>query len=527
MRIRTGIFGAGAIGLFVAIVQGCATEAVVIDETEDSGSVEPVVDSGKKDSSTAKDSSTTTDSSTKPDAAKPDATVTDSSVDAADAAVGPKPGDPFDPLAPKEGAACPPGVNINDTIDRRCGFCGTQRALCEAGAGGAKVVGAYGACTGEKTGAGVCLPGERKINACGFCGTQVQNCDNTCAYITGLCQNEVVNGCTANEVTYIEGVCATATDVRKQTCSAACAKGSPEPCAPRPIDEITVSQTAGTTVTGNFQTTGSLKVPLLSGACPATESSTVSSLYHWVRVKNTGAQEVTVTLSNGVPVGGSRPAVTFTGYAGSTIPTDRKACTLPPATTSPEKITFAIPANSAIMINTQLDTSTATQAKLALEVKTNFIGAEVPAAPDHILTIGPNAGDTVTQNIQFVATQTLDRPNTLSPYTCPRTFSGTQTAYRYIRLVNNTATAKTVDVSGDDPVDTVIAAYPGPDTPISTQRANCVGVINDFCPAAANIATADSCLTGVNVPANGSTIIYIAEYFADDFDANVVRVTTK
>ncbi len=521
MRIRSGIFAVSAVGLFVGIVQGCATEVVTVED-DDSGTT-PVVDAAKPDSNTSKPDSNVPDSA-KPDSSKADTSTPDSTtVDAADAAIGPKPGDPFDPLAPKTGDTCPTGVMENDVVTRRCGKCGSQNALCEAG----RKVGMYGACSGEKTNADACLPGERLVNSCGFCGQQIKNCDNTCSYIEGACQNQVANGCTANEVTYIEGVCAVTTDVRRQVCSAACVKPTPEACAPRPLDEITVSQTANMTVTGNFQTTGSLKLPLLTGtACPATESASTSSLYHYVRLKNNGADEVTVTVSNGIPVGSTRPAVTMAAYAGATIPTDRKACSVAPFTASPESLRFAIPAGGSVIVHTMLDSASATQAKLALEVKTNFVGPETAPAPDHILTIGATSGTTVTQAVQFVNTQTLSRVNTF-PSTCPTTFSSLITAYRYIRLVNPTATDKLVDVSGDDPQDTVLTIYPGANGPISTARAGCQVGTNDTCPAAAGIASADSCLTGVTVPANGSVVVYFAEYFDDDFDATTLRVTTK
>lgn len=518
MRMRAGIFAVTAVGLFIGMVEGCATEVVVPDETD--GSTD-VVDAAKADTSTNKPDTSTPDAA-KPDAAKPDTSTPDTSTsDAADAAIGPKPGDPFDPLAPKTGDACPTGVNVNDVVNRRCGKCGSQNALCEAG----RVVGAYGACSGEKTAADACLPGERIVNPCGFCGQQIKNCDNTCAYIEGACQNQVVNGCTANEVTYIEGVCTVASDVRRQVCSAACVKGAPEACGARPVDEITVSQTAGATVIGNFQTTASVKLPLLTGsACPATESATIQSLYHYARIKNTGADVVTVTVANGIPVGSTRPAVTLAAYPGAAIPADRKACSTPPFTTSPEAITFSIPAGGSVMVHTMMDSATATQSKLALEVKTKFVGPETPPTPDYLLTIGANANDTVTQAVQFVNTQTALRPNIGA---CPVTFSSSTTGFRYVRLTNPTGVDKLVDISGDDPEDTVLAVYPGPNGPLSTNLNACVGSSNDTCPAAASIATADSCVTGVTVPANGSVTVLYQEYFTFDFNPAVLRVTTK
>ncbi len=67
-----------------------------------------------------------------PDTQVPD-TSTGDAADAADATMvdaadsGVVPGEPFDPTKPKAGDPCPAGVNVNDTIDRRCGLCGNQR----------------------------------------------------------------------------------------------------------------------------------------------------------------------------------------------------------------------------------------------------------------------------------------------------------------------------------------------------------------------------------------------------------------
>ena len=527
MRIRTGIFGASAIGLFVAIVQGCATEAVVIDETEDSGTVDPVVDSGKKDSSTAKDSSTTTDSSTKTDAAKPDATVTDSSVDAADSgdgAVADRPGEMFDPLAPKEGAACPVGTNLNDVIERRCGYCGTQKALCEAGAGGAKVVGTYGACSNEKTNADRCLPNARNSVACGFCGTQIRNCDTTCAYITGLCQNEVVNGCVANEVTYIEGVCgpatvppSNATDVRKQTCSASCTKGTPEPCAPRPIDEIVVSQTVGTTVGADISLITSKVARLNTGACPATASSTLSS-YQWARVKNNGADSINVTIANAAPVGGSKQDTVVTYYPGPNIPADRLQC-VGSVKDTPETVTVNIPAGGSVLFHQSLYSGTNTATKARVEVTTNFIGA-----PPTFLAVPAAVGGSSTFPVTLSAAATLARPGlpVTDPDPCPLTVSSTVTPYQYVEVRNSTAAARTVKLE-TTALDTIMSYYTGATPPANAaDRAACVGEFNDEC----NGVGPTSCLNGVTIPANSSITVYVGGYLSSTVGDTGLKVTT-
>lgn len=521
MRREKLVLIAGAWLLAGSVATGCATDAAVIDEPEDEtdASTSAPTDSSTKDATGNRDSATT--DSAKADAEPRDASSDATTTDAADAAIpGPRPGDPFDPTAPKTGDPCPAGVQIADVIERRCGKCGVSRTLCEAG----RIVGTYGACSGEKTAATACLPGERLVNPCGYCGSQVVFCDNTCAYTTGLCQNEVANGCTANEVNYVEGVCAVATDVRKQVCSATCVKQAAEPCAPRPVDEITVSLTAGTTVTGNFSTTGTQKLPLLtSTACPATESSTISSLYHWTRLKNPGADSVTVTVANGVPPGASRPAVTFAGYAGANLPTDRKACSLPPYTTSPEKVTLTIPAGGAYLLHTMLDTASATQAKLALEVTTNFVGAEPAPAPQYTVAMSQTTSGVVNQAITFDATKLLARPNIPSPDpgTCPLVLSSTLTNYSYVRVDNAGATARIATVETTGGVDLMLAYYAGP-APVSTTRTACTGQWADEKGA----TFGDAKLTGVTIPAGGFITVYVGKYSTTTGGTGNLRITT-
>lgn len=516
MKIRNGVIAFSALSLFVGTVVGCATEAVVVDPPDDGVVLDSSTpDTGKVDSS--KPDTGRPDTST-PDSARPDTSTPDSSTpDSADAAPTTRPGDPFDPLAPKAGDMCPAGVQVNDVISRRCGKCGTQSALCETG----RIVGAYGACTNEKTNADACLPGEVIVSECGFCGYQVKRCDNTCSYTEGACLNQVAGGCTKGEVTYLEGICANPTDVRKQTCSQACVKGTPEPCAARPIDEITVSQTAGMIVTGNFATTGTLKAPLLStGTCPVTESATVQSLYHYVRIKNTGADEVTITVANGIPAGATRPAVTMAAYPAAptaTIPTDRKACAGSVTTTSPEKLTIRIPANSSVMVHTMLDTSAATQAKLALEVKTNFVGPETNPAPQYTIDSGANAGDIVNQSIAFGA-DTLPRPSGIVGLeACPLTLTTIETAYSYIRVNNMGAADRTVTLATTGGTDTVLAYYNGP-APISSNRTACTGNwIEDGI---------DETLSNVTIPAMGYITVLVARYSGTGGSSNL-RVTTN
>ena len=213
MKTKLGL-GLALFAFLFGAAAGCATTTVV--EDEDAGTVPTGTDSSVPDTSKPKVDSAPPDTAPPPakDSAPPD---TAPPVDAAPdtSTQPPRPGETEDPLAPKPGDPCPAGVNLNDVIDRRCGKCGNQKALCIAGAGGAKVVEAYGPCLGEKTGADACLPRERVLADCGICGKQTKDCDLSCAYVEGACTGQVAGGCTANEITYLEGLCPNPADVKK------------------------------------------------------------------------------------------------------------------------------------------------------------------------------------------------------------------------------------------------------------------------------------------------------------------------
>ncbi|MBL0194063.1 MAG: hypothetical protein IPQ09_07540 [Myxococcales bacterium] len=519
MRIRTSIFAITAVGLFIAGMQGCASEVTVPDE-EDTGTgpVTPTTDASKPDTNTPKPDTGTTDTGT-PDTSVPDTSVPDAAEAGVDSGPGPRPGEAFDPLAPKPGDPCPAGVNLNDVIDRRCGKCGNQKALCIAGAGGAKVVDTYGACTGEKTGAGACLPRERIVSECGFCGTQTKDCDLSCAYVEGACTGQVAGGCTANEVTYIEGVCADPAHVRRQVCSAACVKGTPEACAPRPLDEIVISQTPGRTVSGESAVYSTKIGKLNTGACPSTVSSTLTS-YQYVRVKNDGAMPATVTIENGTPAGATKPNTVVALYPGPNAPGDRTTC-VGSVTDSPESITTVIPAGGSVIFHQSLSSASSSNPRFKTDVTTEYLGATPPTS----LAIGPNLNDTVTQLVQFDPAQLTER---LPSGACPVTLSSSMVVYKYVQVTNAGATARTVDLSGDDPVDSVLAVYTGTNPPATAaERAACVGSANDTCGAA--IPTADSCLTGVSIPAAGHIWVLVQHFFtgASYTSPTRLRVTTK
>ncbi len=486
---------------------GCATDGVVDAEDSSAEPIEASSDTGS-DSTLIRDSSRDT---SVPDTSRPDTSVEAAVPDAADADAsdaGPLvslPGEEFDPTAPKPGDPCPTGIAENDVVPRRCGKCGTQKAFCETG----RKVGGYGPCLAEKTGVDSCLPREREVGLeCGLCGSRVRVCDNACVWSSGLCLNEVAGGCVAREVRYVEGVCANVDEVRRQTCSATCTRGAPEPCAPQLPDVITASQTRDGKVSADFSLTDTRTIPRLNaGSCPAT-SSTVGVTYHFARIVNSGADSINVTVNQLAPSTGTKPNTYISAYVGRTTEpitaAERQACT-DSVRDSPESITVNIPAGqSAIVLSTAALVSTT--GKFKLEVVTNFIGAEPPPAVDTDVVMDPVMGQTVTAPVSFVPTQVLERVNT---GVCPRTVTTTRPAYRYIRLSNATGTDRTVNVWLANGLDTVIGAYPGPTPPLSTDRGACIGEINDFC---SGNAAANSCLNGLTVPAGGSIIVYASGY---------------
>ena len=522
MRIRTSIFAITAIGLFIAGVQGCATDATVPDE-EDSGTT-PVTptDASKADTNasrpdTGKPDTSVPDTSV-PDTGKPDTAAPDAAEAGVDSGLGPRPGETVDPLKPKPGDPCPAGVNLNDVIERRCGKCGNQRTLCIAGAGGAKVVDTYGACLGEKTGPDACLPLERIVSACGFCGTQTKDCDLSCAYVEGACTGQVAGGCTANEITYLEGLCPNLADVKKQVCSATCVKGTPEACAPRPLEEIVISQTAGMTVSGESAVYSTKIGKLTTGTCPSPVTSTLTS-YQYVRVKNDGAMAANVTISNVAPAGATKPDTVVALYPGPNAPGDRTMC-VGSVSDFVESFTTSIPAGGSVIFHQSLFLASATNPRLKTEVKTNFIGAEMAPMPDHTIDLALVPGTPVDQAIAFAAATTLPVPigPVADPGPCPLALSATLTPYRYVRVRNTGAVARTATIETVGATDTIIAYYGG-DAPISTARTACTGNYSD------DVTGLNGQITGVTVAPGAYVTVYVGK-FSSGAGTTILRATT-
>ncbi len=77
-----------------------------------------------------------------------------------------------------------------------------------------------------------------------------------------------------------------------------------------------ISQTAGTTVSGEYTAYANTVGRLTPGPCPSTVTGSTS--YQYVRVKNDGAMEATVTIANGTPAGTTKPDTVVALYPGRT-----------------------------------------------------------------------------------------------------------------------------------------------------------------------------------------------------------------
>ncbi len=503
----------------------CATSEVTPDEPDvPTDGAPPVSADATGDRTKPPGDTSVVDTAVPPKDSQPDtrdsAIPTDAPPDVgADAGVTPYPGDPFDPLAPKEGAACPPGTPPNALLERRCGKCGTQKAFCEAG----NIVGTYGPCLGEKTLANSCLPAAREILVCGLCGAQIRRCDAACTWVEGACTGEVASGCIAGEVKHIEGLCADPNEVRRQECSNVCTPGPASPCGPQQADNLIASQVAGTTVSALFNTSGTTRTlqRLVAGACPTTLSTATS--FHYTRVVNPGADSVNVTLTNVVPPGATKLDVIMGCYLGATdipAPANRTACNAQVLDT-PEALTFNVAAGGSAIVYTGAVAANKA-GRLKLELKTNFVGAEPPPALDHDVVLSENPGETVTEPVSFVTTQTSLR---LSVGTCPRTLLTTLTPHRYIRVTNPSVEPLVVDLSLATGFNTTLAAYRGlAAPPISTERNACVGPVNDACGTA--VAGADSCLSNFAM-APGESVYLLAQATANTAGSTTFSATTK
>ncbi len=235
------------------------------------------------------------DEDAKADAKKPDAKAdakTDAKLDASKKDSG------------QEGDPCAAGATETDA----CGRCGTHERACLTQADGGGGWGAWGACTGEKTGPTNCDPSNTPAEqACGNCGKQNVVCNPVdCEIVTGTCTEPVFSGgvaaCAPGTKQFKLGAsCPNANEGRYQTCDTTCAWGAFGACEALPPVKAGAQQYVGG---GSFEcllgTGGTVKCwgsdvfPQL-GDGTVDSSSTASSTggYKVVNVANvTGAQMI-------------------------------------------------------------------------------------------------------------------------------------------------------------------------------------------------------------------------------------------
>ncbi|MBK6463653.1 MAG: hypothetical protein IPF92_22010 [Myxococcales bacterium] len=517
---------------FFAGLLACATSAVTPDDEPDAAPVTPVTDGASPDRSAPATDATP---DTRPQDAQPDRSdvVVDARPDAADAADAadsgftPYPGDPFDPRAPKEGDPCPAGTPVNAILDRRCGKCGVQKAFCETGS----VVGTYGPCLGEKTAAVNCLPAAREVSQCGLCGSQTRQCDAACLWVESACLGEVTGGCLSGEVKHIEGLCADPAHVRRQQCSGTCTPGAPAPCGPQVADEVVASPTMGGVVSGIFNTSSTARTVerLVAGVCGTPASMTTTKTpFHYARVTNPSATSVNVTVTHVVPPGATKLTAVTAAYEGATTipdPGNRINCTAQitsvTTTAGSGALTFNVPPGGSVVVYTGTTSATAA-GRLKLEVKTNFVGPEPAPAVDHDVMLSPNSGETVTEPVSFVTTQTITRVSTGA---CPRTLLTTLAPYRYIRVTNPTGGTLVADLSLATGVNTTLVAYRGLSAPpLTSERNACFGTNNDACGA--TVPGADSCVPAISLAA-GESVYLLAQVTTNVAGATTFSATTQ
>jgi hypothetical protein len=302
------------------ILYGCA-EADVLDAPAPVAPVEEAGGGGYADDA----ASTWSDDATTLDAGR-DATR-DAGPDARVRADSGAPGTPCGPLGEAE--------------SQSCGLCGTQSRVClvgDAGTDGGQRPGlwsAWGACTGEATGATTCDPSSTNLGteACGNCGQRPIICQADCHVAQGIvCQNEPVNACHPADTTFTLAQGCSANLGRVQTCGNDCQWGAPSACQVPPPNpnSVTLAKVSGQTVSGTFALVKARTQPILDiGTCPATMGSDASP-YVYVEVYNTDTKAHVVDVwTSKLTVAQDNIIAWYNSPVIPTSPSARAACTGP------------------------------------------------------------------------------------------------------------------------------------------------------------------------------------------------------
>lgn len=229
------------------------------------------------------------------------------------------------PPPPEPGDAC---SDLNKIVEKKCGACGKQSTVCLAGDDGTTGTWSqYSSCSGEL--AGGCIPGESVTEECGNCGTRVRVCSAYCVLSSPVCSGEPADSCPPGSVDLTSAGCTTPNTFRARTCKADCSYNPYGDCAAPPTT-INVAPTVGSVSSTVAILSSSKTMPKLAGTCPnATLSTTISSPYTYIQVKNTLSKTVTASIYNSLAPGGVVIETTLASYVGAVAPTAeaaRKAC---------------------------------------------------------------------------------------------------------------------------------------------------------------------------------------------------------
>lgn len=228
------------------------------------------------------------------------------------------------PPPPEPGDSC---TELNEIVEKKCGACGKQSTVCLEGDAGTGYWSSYGACTGELVGG--CIPGESVTEECGNCGTRVRVCSAYCTLSSPQCTGQPADSCPPGSIDLTAAGCTTPNTYRARTCKADCSYNPYGACAAPPTT-INVAPTVGSVSSTIAVLSSSKMLPRLTGTCPnATLSTTITSPYTYIQVKNTLAKTVTVSIYNTIAPDGGVFDTTLASYVGAVAPTTeaaRKTC---------------------------------------------------------------------------------------------------------------------------------------------------------------------------------------------------------
>jgi hypothetical protein len=289
----------GAVG-FV----GCSADGASADPLAEEAPNEP--NNGLPPSSSGGDPSPT-DGGTKKDSGKKDA----------EPDAGPPPPEPGDPC-----------TELNKIVEKTCGACGEQSAVCLQGDAGTGFWSVYSACTGETVGG--CIPGSTVTEECGNCGTRVRTCSKYCALSNPQCTGQPTGSCPAGSVDLTSAGCTTPATYLQRSCKADCTYNSFGGTCEAPPTTVTMAKTTGSVSSTVAVLKPGQVLPKLAGTCPnATVSATLTTPYVYIQVTNPLPKAAKVSIYNALAPNGVVVDTTLAAYAGAVAPTveaARKTC---------------------------------------------------------------------------------------------------------------------------------------------------------------------------------------------------------